>query len=878
MSLGGRAEPRVRVGLLGRLTVETGGEPLLLRGNKRRALLAALLLRVGRTVPAGVLATRMWGHEAAGTDRRGALQVHVARLRALFTEQLGTPLVLGDDGGYRVELRDEDCDLLRLRSLVRAAREAGRRGDRTGCADLFARALELWRGPVLVDVPGQVLHEEDVAPLTEELLGAAEEGCAAALAHGDHERVAVRIRDISADHPEREPLVRMRMRALHRSGRRDEALRVYERTRAALAARRGAEPGDELCSVYRAVLLDDAGAGTGPGAGAWRRGVDGVAARREPGAVTGAAGAAGAAHRSGGGTAGGRSDAGAPGASESDVGGSPPVPRPREPGVRGEPGAPGVLPGHGDHVDHEGHTCHAGHGQHAECAGHAGHTCQEGTGCPGRAVPERSGAPGGPGVAGAHVGPEGPSPSPGGPAHTNPVSEGPTDPAGRAGASSGAEGGRRPVPAQAHAGPSVAGPGAPSSEGADHAHACAGGAACRGECAPEGPTAHGRGPEPGVDATPPGVQAHGHAPAQEQGAAAASTPRGNAQAPGSGPVPASGAAHGRGPGPAPVARGATHGHGQAVEPHAGDAPAAGPAQRQDPTPRGGLVRLPEPRAPKVPAELPAPPGPVVGRNAALIELDRLADPYGARPRPVLLRGPLGTDASALALHWAHSVLDAFPDGQLYVDLREADRAPRRTIDVQRCLLRALVPDPSAHRPRDTVEGAALLRSALAGRRVLVLIDHARSADQVRPLLPGAGCAVLVVSRIRLTDLMAFEGFRTVSIGPLGDGDAVRVLADLLGRGPDPELELLAGICDGLPLVLRMAAAWLRANPEQTVPELVRRVGEVDPARARTPVARMASVLNAGPVANRRDRGEVPTAPGPPEQSVRLASYVRLSPR
>ncbi|WP_017615012.1 hypothetical protein [Nocardiopsis salina] len=278
----------------------------------------------------------------------------------------------------------------------------------------------------------------------------------------------------------------------------------------------------------------------------------------------------------------------------------------------------------------------------------------------------------------------------------------------------------------------------------------------------------------------------------------------------------------------------------------------------------------------MPAELPAPPGTAVGRKAALIELDRLADPYGDRPRPVLLRGPSGTDASALALHWAHSVLDAFPDGQLYVDLREADGAPRRALDVQRRLLRVLVPDPSAHPPRDTVVGAVRLRSALAGRRVLVLMDHARSADQVRPLLPGAGCAVLVVSRIRLTALLAFEGFRTVSIGPLGDGDAVRVLADLLGRRPEPEMEHLVGLCDGLPLVLRMAAEWLRANPGQTVRELVRRMGDVDPARARTPVGRMAAVLNAGPVANRRDRGEVPTALGPPEQSVRLASYAPLS--
>lgn len=673
MSLGRRAEPRIRVGLLGRLTVEVGGEPLLLRGNKRRALLATLLLRAGRTVPAEVLATRMWGRDTDGKDRRGALQVHVARLRALFTENLGSPFVLGEDGGYRVELLEAESDLLRLRSLVHAARRAGRAGDHGTCTDLYARSLELWRGPVLVDVPGRTLHEEEVAPLTEELLDAAEEGCAAALARGENERVAVRIRDISADHPEREPLARMRMAALHRCGRRSEALRVYERTRAALTERRGAEPGDELCSVYRAVLLDDLGHGC---------------ARTGRGAVG------------------------------ADLG----------PEVYGR-------------VDLD----------------------------PVGSVPE------------------------------NPVSD-----------------------ARGQSVPRPRGPGASSP------------LACTPAPTPRCTCEHGQVSEGGAALVtgPVPARRHEHTGVHPAGRACASAPLG---------------AH--------------------------ESTTEGALGRTTPRPR-----LPEPRpTTRVPAELPAAPGPVVGRNAALIELDRLADPYGDRPRSVLLRGPVGTDASALALHWAHSVLGAFPDGQLYVDLCDADGAPRRPADVQRRLLRALDPGAADRPPHDTEEGAARLRGALAGRRVLVLLDHARSGAQVRPLLPGPGCTAVVVSRSWLTDLLVRDGVRAMGIGPLGAGDAAGLLATLLNRAPGPDLHTLARVCGGLPLALRMAATWLRTHPGHTASDLVRVVERVDPARARTPVARMASVMNAGPVADRRDRGEVPAAPGSPGQSVQHASYVRLSP-
>lgn len=694
MSLGGRAESRVRVGLLGRLTVEAGGEPLLLRGNKRRALLATLLLRAGRTVPAEVLADRMWGRDTDGRDRRGALQVHVARLRALFTETLGSPFVLGDDGGYRVELREEECDLLRLRSLVRAARNAGREGDHRTCTDLYARSLELWRGPILVDVPGRTLHEEEVAPLTEELLDAAEEGCAAALARGENERVAARIRDITADHPEREPLARMRMVALHRCGRRSEALRVYERTRTALAERRGAEPGDDLCAVYRAVLLDDRGHGgarTGRGAAGPGPGPEGYGqADLDP------------------------MGPGPGGLAASDTRRRSAVPHPRDPGIW----LPLVC------TQAPRPRCVCGHGASPTTAPECSQVCAR-----------------------AHM------------YESTPES----------------------VPGQVSDSRAAPAPAVPS-------RVCAPLGAHLSTCACK--QAHTK------------VQVSGRA-----------------------------------------------------KPH-----------------------LPEPRpTTRVPAVLPAAPGPVVGRNAALIELDRLADPYSDRPRPVLVRGPVGADASALALHWAHSVLDAFPDGQVYVDLCDPDGAPRRPADVQRRLLRVLDTGSADRPPRDIEEGAARIRGALAGRRVLVLLDHARSGDQVRSLLPGPGCATVVVSRSWLTDLRVRDGVRAVEVGPLGAGDAALLLATLLDRAPGPDLHPLARVCGGLPLVLRMAAAWLRTHPGHSVSDLVRVVEGVDPARARTPVARMASVMNAGPVAGRRDRGEVPAAPGSPGQSVGDASYVRLSP-
>ncbi|MBR8744446.1 BTAD domain-containing putative transcriptional regulator [Nocardiopsis sp. MG754419] len=245
----------LHVGLLGRFTLQVDGAPVRLRGERRRALLAALMVATGRPVSTDVLIARVW--DAPGPSARGALQVQVARIRALLEEHLGDPLIRSVDGGYRVDLDVHDCDLLRLRALVHEADRAAEDGATDTHADLLGRALTLWRGPVLADVASPTLHRHDVPPIEAELLRVAERSLVADLARGEHERVADRAGPLVAAHPRREPLVLARMVALYRCGRQSEALRAYSLTRSALAEDPGVAPGRELRAAFHGVLRDD---------------------------------------------------------------------------------------------------------------------------------------------------------------------------------------------------------------------------------------------------------------------------------------------------------------------------------------------------------------------------------------------------------------------------------------------------------------------------------------------------------------------------------------------------------------------------------------------------------------------------------------------
>ncbi|EWM10799.1 transcriptional regulator [Kutzneria sp. 744] len=187
-----------------------------------------------------------------------------------------------------------------------------------------------------------------------------------------------------------------------------------------------------------------------------------------------------------------------------------------------------------------------------------------------------------------------------------------------------------------------------------------------------------------------------------------------------------------------------------------DTAAGRPTPAQLPQPSRSPAHRPTPPLIPTPAQLPHSPEGFAGRVDELRRLDAdLADWAGDSVRIRVLAGPPGVGKTALAVRWAQEVRAEFPDGQLYVDLSHAD--PDTAL---KGLLHALGVDRV---PDRTEERAALYRSALAERKVLVLLDNAADADQVRPLLPGRSALVLVTSRRRLTGLAARDGARVMRL-------------------------------------------------------------------------------------------------------------------
>ena len=193
---------------------------------------------------------------------------------------------------------------------------------------------------------------------------------------------------------------------------------------------------------------------------------------------------------------------------------------------------------------------------------------------------------------------------------------------------------------------------------------------------------------------------------------------------------------------------------------------------------------------------------------------------------VVISGPPGVGKTALMLRVGHVVRSFFPDGQLWAQLNGASDRPRDPCEVLGELLRALGVHGSVI-PADAEGRAALYRSRLADRRVLVVADDAASAAQVRPLLPGtARCAVMVTSRAQLADL---AGARHLRLGPLTTGEATELLGSIAGADrisvePEAAGELVA-VCGQLPLAVRIAGAKLAARPAALVASLVEAVAD-----------------------------------------------------
>jgi tetratricopeptide (TPR) repeat protein len=211
----------------------------------------------------------------------------------------------------------------------------------------------------------------------------------------------------------------------------------------------------------------------------------------------------------------------------------------------------------------------------------------------------------------------------------------------------------------------------------------------------------------------------------------------------------------------------------------------------------------------VPRQLPPAVPAFTGRSS---ELAALTDALTRPGRTVVITaigGTAGVGKTALAVHWAHQVSERFPDGQLYVNLRGFDPGqPVPAEDALAGFLRSLGV-PGQEIPSDREERAARYRSLVAGRRMLIVVDNAGSADQVRPLLPGTeSCAVVVTSRDALAGLVARDGAGRLDLDVLSLPEAVALLRALIGDGVDADpaaAAVLAGQCCRLPLALRVAA-------------------------------------------------------------------------
>ena len=233
----------------------------------------------------------------------------------------------------------------------------------------------------------------------------------------------------------------------------------------------------------------------------------------------------------------------------------------------------------------------------------------------------------------------------------------------------------------------------------------------------------------------------------------------------------------------------------------------------------------------VPAQLPPAVPAFTGRSAELASLDALAGLDAMVPRAdgagpaataevaiCAVSGTAGVGKTALAVHWAHRVAGRFPDGQLYVNLRGFDPGGAG-LDPGQALHGFLEAFgvPPARIPEDLAAQSGLFRSLLAGKRILVLLDNARSAEQVRPLLPGSpGCLAIVTSRDKLAGLVATAGARPLALDLLTAADARDLLARRLGAdrvAAEPAaIACIIAACARLPLALTIAAARAATSP------------------------------------------------------------------
>jgi DNA-binding SARP family transcriptional activator/tetratricopeptide (TPR) repeat protein len=224
--------------VLGPLEVRSSGRPVRISGRKPRLLLATLLLDAGQVVGGEQLAEVLWPHRPPRSAQAN-LRTYVSSLRS----DLGGGYLRGEGSGYAIDVPDGALDLLAFEDLVARGR--------------YADALALWRAAPLADLPGSPLWDRRLEPLHDVRLRAAEELIAQRVERRDHAGAVRGLRALLAEHPYREDLWSRLLLALHRSGRKAEALRAYAGVRAQLVDELGVEPGTELRHAYESILADE---------------------------------------------------------------------------------------------------------------------------------------------------------------------------------------------------------------------------------------------------------------------------------------------------------------------------------------------------------------------------------------------------------------------------------------------------------------------------------------------------------------------------------------------------------------------------------------------------------------------------------------------
>ncbi|MBV1850636.1 AfsR/SARP family transcriptional regulator [Catellatospora tritici] len=243
-------------GLLGPLLVRDGATEVPVPAAQQRTLLAALLLRLRQVVPASELSASICGGAHAPERDRASLHSAVNRLR----QRLGPAIrarIVTRPAGYLIDIADDELDLRRFELLYEQGRAAAREGDWVAAADRFRLALSMWRGDPLADIDCPRLrreHRDHPAELRAQLL---EWRVEADLRLGRHEQLSAELPRLTAEYALRERFHAQLMLALHRCGRRGEALAVFRSVRDMLADELGVDPGRVLQHLHRQILAGD---------------------------------------------------------------------------------------------------------------------------------------------------------------------------------------------------------------------------------------------------------------------------------------------------------------------------------------------------------------------------------------------------------------------------------------------------------------------------------------------------------------------------------------------------------------------------------------------------------------------------------------------